>query len=200
MIKTIIFDWGGVLIDNPAPRITTYCADYLNVAEQQLKKIQQHLEQEFQKGLLPEDIYWEKICAHLQVPQPATPSLWKDAVRAAYVENKKVFTLVSTLKKNGYTIGFLSNTEPPAMQFFYEQHYEVFDVTVFSCAEGIRKPDKRIYQITLERLATQPDETVFIDNRPDNTEGAKNIGMHTIVFKNAEQLKNELLAFRVKID
>jgi len=95
---------------------------------------------------------WKKICSGLGNQKPTIPSLWETAFRQAYREKKEIFTLAATLKKNGNRIGFLSNTEIPAMKFFYEQKYPMFDVTVFSCTEGTRKPEERIYQILLQRL------------------------------------------------
>ena len=103
-----------------------------------------------------------------------------------------MFSLGSFLKDKGYKTGGLSNTESPAVEYFREQEYTIFDVTVFSCMEGTRKPEGMIYQIALERLALQPEETVFIDDRDDFVLGAQNVGMNAIIFKNQEQVLEEL--------
>ena len=75
----------------------------------------------------------------------------------------------------------------------------MFDVTVFSCAEGTRKPEKEIYQILLTRLRVKPHETVFVDDRSDFVRGAENVGIHGILFQDINQLRSELNSLSVKI-
>lgn len=79
------------------------------------------------------------------------------------------------------------------MNFFNEQGYKVFDVTIFSCVVGIRKPERGIYQIALNGLSMQPKEAIFIDDKEENVKGAGEIGINTILFKSPEELKKELV-------
>lgn len=81
------------------------------------------------------------------------------------------------------------------LDFFHEKKYGFFDVTVFSCMEGLIKPDRKIYEITLKRLGVKPKEAVFIDDKEENVNSAKNIGINTILFKDLEQFKKELFSF-----
>jgi putative hydrolase of the HAD superfamily len=64
---------------------------------------------------------------------------------------------------------------------------EIFDVVVDSAFVGSRKPEPRIYEITLERLGTSPQATVFIDDIEVNCEGAQQLGMHAIRFRSTDQ-------------
>ena len=111
-----------------------------------------------------------------------------------------MFTLASCLQKNGYKTALLSNAEIPAMQYFYQQRYDMFDVLIFSCAEGIRKPERKIYELALEKLRNKPNQTVFIDDRPNCINGAKVVGLNTILFKSVDQVKTELSWLSVKVD
>ena len=192
VIKAIIFDWGGVLIQNPSQGLIAYCTNVLGITEKKFIKEYRTYHQEFEKGILSEDHLWEKICSSLHIEKPLIPSLWGSAFRAVYREQNEMFALASDLKKKGYKIGFLSNTEKPAMQFFFEQHYDMFDITVFSCAEGTRKPEQKIYQRILEQLHVQPEDAVFIDDNQEYIAGAKKIGIHTILFTGYYQVKKEL--------
>ena len=199
-IRAVVFDWGGVLIDHPAPVLFTYCANYFGVPRETFVAASRTLADRFQKGLLSEDEFWEIVCSDLGVDHPTIPSLWEAAFQAAYVEKPEVFRLASVLKKNGYTIGLLSNTECPAMRFFQQQQYDMFDVLVFSCAEGTRKPEEHIYRIALSRLQTEPQETVFIDDAPEFIAGAASIGIKTILFKTYAQVKHDLLSYSVQVE
>ena len=60
------------------------------------------------------------------------------------------------------------------------------------------KPQRRIYEITLERLGSQAPQAVFIDDRPDYIQGAKDVGLHTVFFENATQVKTELTRLGVE--
>ncbi|HUB04404.1 MAG TPA: HAD family phosphatase [Solirubrobacteraceae bacterium] len=64
---------------------------------------------------------------------------------------------------------------------------EIFDVVVDSAFVGSRKPDPRIYEITLERLGVVPEEAVFVDDVELNCEGARELGITAIRFRSTEQ-------------
>lgn len=198
MIKAIIFDLGGVLIENPTPGMIKYFAATLDVREEVFYDLDTFPLPEFQKGVISEDKFWEKFRARLKMRNPGARSLWHEAFRREYRPREEMFSLASELKKKGYRIGLLSNTETPSMQYFNEQQSDIFDATIFSCKEGTWKPERRIYEIALERLGVQPQEAVFVDDREDFLDGANKIGMNTILFRNPGQLKNELTHFLVK--
>jgi putative hydrolase of the HAD superfamily len=197
-IKAIIFDWGGVLIDNPAPRLVSYCANELGISDEEFVKVHQKFEPDFQKGIISEDKFWEMVCSELSVSKPKVESLWGAAFRRVYSPKLEMFELIFSLRKSGYKIGFLSNTEIPAMKHFHEQSYTMFDVLIFSCVEGTRKPEKRIYELAVERLALKPKEVIFIDDRQEYINGARATGINTILFKNSFQIKEELFSVLIE--
>jgi len=199
-IKAIIFDWGGVLCEETALGLISYFSKALTVAPEALVGAFRPFLAAFQKGEISEDDLWEGMCAALGIERLHNPSLWGDALRAIYVPKKEMFVLASRLKEKGYTVGLLSNAEMAAMDFFYEQGYAMFDAAVFSCAEGMRKPEQRIYEIALERLGVKPHEAVFIDDRVDFIAGAKKLGIHTILFKDPEQVRQDLASFAISLE
>lgn len=192
MIKSIIFDWGGVLIEQPTKKLIPIFADYFSVPEEEFEKTYLKHKDVFQKGIISEEQYWTNLCDDLNIDKSVQSSLWKMTFKQVYEEKSKVFELANLLKKKHFKIGFLSNTEPPSRDFFFKQDYKLFDQVVFSCEEGIRKPDRIIYEIILKKLETLPGESIFIDDKKENIIGAKNVGMHAIQFKNPYDLKNRL--------
>ncbi len=199
-IEAVIFDWGGVLIEDPAPGLMQYCADALGVSVEQYVAAHQKFQDDFQKGLVAEDVFWTRICGELQRPLPDVESLWGDAFRAVYVEQVEMFDLARSFKSRGVKTGFLSNTEAPAMQYFHTLGYDMFDRTVFSCAEGIRKPEKRIYELTVERLKTTASRAVFIDDSPQYIDGARQAGLNTILFQSITEAKQQLKELGLEVD
>jgi len=198
-IKAVIFDWGGVLIDDPEPGLMQYCADALGVLKEPYIKAHKKFWAEFQTGSITEDVFWGRVCGELGAATPKG-SLWGCAFAAIYRPREEMFALAASIKKNGYKTALLSNAEAATMEYFHRQGYDMFDVLIFSCAEGTKKPEREIYELTLERLGIKANESVFIDDRQRCIEGAKAVGLNTILFGSAEQVKKELSRLRVKID
>jgi HAD superfamily hydrolase (TIGR01509 family) len=63
-----------------------------------------------------------------------------------------------------------------------------FDVVVASCEAGVMKPERRIYEICLERLGTPAAATLFVDDREDNLRGAREVGIRTLHFTGDESV------------
>jgi putative hydrolase of the HAD superfamily len=199
-IVSVIFDWGGVLADDPRPGLMQYCAKALGVSKKRYISTHDKFGGDFQKGLISEEAFWTKVCEDLSRPEPNHPSLWGEAFRAVYSPRADVFAIAAKLHDQGYKIALLSNTEVPAMEFFYERGYDSFNVLVFSCTEGTAKPESRIYQVTLDKLGVPAAQAVFIDDRPAFIEGAQQVGLNTILFKNVDQVKTELVRLGVVVD
>jgi epoxide hydrolase-like predicted phosphatase len=197
-IESVIFDWGGVLIDDPRTGLLRCCADAFGMAQEQYTPVHDSCLDEFHKGLIDEATFWREVARKLDKPIPKVPSLWSKAFRSAYVPKPEMFSLASSLHDKGYKTALLSNTELPAVEFFHELGYDMFDVLVFSCEEGMMKSDRRIYNLTLERLGSRAEYSVFIDDRPDYIQGAKNVGMNTILFESVAQVKEELTRMGVE--
>ena len=69
-----------------------------------------------------------------------------------------------------------------------------FDAFFSSCFLGVKKPEEGIYRRALEISQRAPEECVFIDDRPMNVECAGHLGMHTILFRDAKQMEQDLRA------
>jgi HAD superfamily hydrolase (TIGR01509 family) len=197
-IKSVIFDWGGVLIDDPRPGLLRFCAEAFGVSQDRYTPVHDMFLEKFHIGAISEQEFWLGVSAELGRPVPEIRSFWYEAFRAAYVPKPEVFSLASSLHEKGYKTALLSNTELPAVRFFHEQNYNMFDLLVFSCVERIAKPEREIYEITLNRLGSEAQQTVFIDDRADYVQGAKEAGLHAILFESVDQLRNELAKLEVE--
>jgi len=198
-IKAVIFDWGGVLIDDPGPGLMEYCANRLNVIVDKFINSFDKFMDEFQTNSVSEGNFWELMCKDLNVEKPSQASLWKQAFISVYTPKDEMFALVDSLRAKGYKTAILSNTEIPALDFFIEQRYNCFDVQVFSCKEGKRKPDKEIYEITVQKLNCSPEQAIFIDDKPPMVEGAKKANLNAIHFQSIAQVKNELIEYGLEV-
>ena len=199
MIQAVLFDWGGVLIDNPAPGLMDYCARVLGVPVEDYVRVHNAHGEAFQKGAIPEEVFWQRVCGDLNRPPPQQASLWGDAFRAVYRPRAEVFALARRLHEGGIRTSLLSNTEVPAMEFFLQLGYDMFDALTFSCAEGVFKPQREIYEVAAGKVRTPPARCALIDDRLDFIEGARDAGMKGIVYESLEQAKKELAGLGVPV-
>lgn len=69
---------------------------------------------------------------------------------------------------------------------------ELFEGIVVSGREFMKKPDLRIYHLTLNRYNIEAETAVFIDDSQRNIDAAKQLNIHGIHFKSPEQLRKDL--------
>lgn len=68
----------------------------------------------------------------------------------------------------------------------------LFDEIVISSEVGVAKPDKQIFEHAIKSLEVAMNESVFVDDNPNYTQVAGNLGMKTILYTDFEGFKKEL--------
>ncbi len=193
MIRSVIYDWGGVICVNPAEAFVNVCSEALGTTPELLRPLLEHHLDAFQKGSISEEAVWTSVCSKLSLTNydPAQP-LWHPAFKGFYRPQQEVIDSAIALKSEGFSIGFLTNTEKPAMEFNFTLGYDFFDARVYSCAEGIIKPGPDIYLLMAERLGVLPHECIMVDDKEENIRGAEAVGMQGIVFTSFNEYEIEL--------
>jgi len=113
------------------------------------------------------------------------------------VPNQDSLRLVAELAKEGkHFLGTLNNESTDLNLYRIEkfQLYKYFTVFLSSCFLGVKKPDKLIYERALQITHSKPEETIFIDDREANLVPPRELGMTTIQFKSADQVRRDLQA------
>lgn len=111
--------------------------------------------------------------------------------------SKKNTELVKRLKAAGIGVYYLSNTNEHAFEFMTST-YEVFsylDGGIASYRDGVIKPSADIFELFLLRYGKKAEECVFVDDMPQNVDGARGVGLHGIVLKNIDDLEDELCKY-----
>jgi putative hydrolase of the HAD superfamily len=103
--------------------------------------------------------------------------------------NERLIDYMRELGQRGYRLAICTNNvrEWEARWRAMLPVDEIFDVVVDSAFVGARKPERRIYEITLERLGTSPEATLFIDDVDVNCQAARELGMPAIQFRSTDQ-------------
>jgi putative hydrolase of the HAD superfamily len=91
-------------------------------------------------------------------------------------------------------LGALNNEarEPNDYRFSKFGLRDCFEFAFSSCYVGLRKPEPAIYKRALDILGKPADRVLFVDDRAENAAGAAAVGMKTIRFEGAAQLRREL--------
>ena len=102
--------------------------------------------------------------------------------------------IIKELKEGKYQLILLSDHAREWMKYIEENNkdLEIFDKKIFSYDIGAVKSDKQTFKIVLEQAGIVADETLFIDDYEKNAKNAEAVGIHGIVFENAEQLRKIL--------
>jgi len=196
-IKTVFFDIGGVvLVDFVEQKIMDLAEKYQKDPSDLLKAKSRHRPLA-DLGKISDPAFWKNILADNKVK--AVEDDW--AIDSYMQPIDAVFEIINSLKRNGYGIAVLSN-DSREMSAARRQKYgfdSLFDDVIISCEHGVVKPGPEIYRIALKRMHCLPGDCVFIDDRQENLDTAADIGMHTILFQNADQLKNEMSGLGVNL-
>lgn len=110
------------------------------------------------------------------------------AVREFFTKDASAVEVISELDGAGYKLGIVSNTVMPGATIddFLEREglLSYFPVRVYSSEVGFMKPNRRIFQLAVDRLDIAPEKTFFVGDRLDNdVRGAARLGMKTILIQ-----------------
>jgi putative hydrolase of the HAD superfamily len=112
--------------------------------------------------------------------------------------DERVLSWVRDLRSAGLRTSILSNLPRTLGERLRGEagFLEHFDQVTFSCELGFIKPEAPIYQYAIEGLGVAPGEALFLDDRPDNVEGARAVGIHAEVFNSWEEfLRRDCLRY-----
>ncbi len=195
MINTIIFDLGAVLIDwNPHHLYRKLITD-----DEQRQHFLDNIctsdwneEQDAGRSLKEgTELLVAKHPEHEENIR-AFYSRWDEMLAGPIQGTVDVF---KAIKESGkYKIYALSNWSAETFEIA-QQKFEFlnwFDGLVVSGLEKIRKPDPAFYQLLLDRYQVKPDEALFIDDNYRNILAAEALGIQSIHFTSAEELKSAL--------
>ncbi len=189
--RAVIFDFGGVFIDSPFDAL-------VNAAEQRGLDPEHLLHVVFGPYDQDTDHPWHRL-ERGEISVTAA----RDEIVAASVADGgpeiDPFTLLAELsgseirhelveycrelRRSGLATGLLTNNAKEFETFWRPllPLDELFDDVVDSSAVGLRKPDARIYELSLSRLGVSASEAVFIDDAAGNVAGARAVGMQAVL-------------------
>ena len=204
-ITTVISDFGGVLT---TPLIQSFAAvqDETGVPFEELGKAMTAIQEEddgrhplfeLETGRLTETDFLRRLGDTLEPVLGHRPELhrFREIYFDALHPNQPMIDLMREAKERGHRMGLLTNNvrewEPLWRTMLPVD--EIFEVVVDSGFVGMRKPDRDIYDLTLERLGgPAPEECLFIDDADVNCDTARELGMSAVHYRDDDQAIAEI--------
>jgi epoxide hydrolase-like predicted phosphatase len=205
VIRAVICDFGGVLT---SPLIQSFAAyqEESGVRFEDLGRAMQRAAERsggdyplfrLERGEITEREFLDSIEAELG------GGVKLDSLRETYFANLHpngpMIDYMRELRERGLRMAILTNNVrewEPHWRAKLPELDEIFEIVVDSAFVGMRKPDPRIYELTLERLGddlTAP-ECVFVDDTEPNCETARSLGMQAVQYRDFDQARAEVEA------
>ena len=196
MIKNVIFDLGNVLLklrwDIVLNRYSNNIDDFklletviFNSDEWQ-KLDEGTIEKtdaiNIMKSKLPERLH--KSCLNIMKD-------WQDG----FVINTEILDFIIFLRENGYNTYILSNAPLDLPDYLKKKDLDKYFVgKIISAEERLAKPNKKIYELMLDRFSLKPEECLFIDDKPGNVDAAISCKINGYVFNynNFEKFRKDI--------
>ena len=193
-IKNIVFDLGNVLVDVDYHLFTEAMAWDHDVF---MTFYDSNFFREFETGKRSETEYFIELNKYIPLNEGAEQQ-YRENIHKAFPLRPKTWALVHWLKKR-YNIILFSNTN----SLDYNGIDKAIDLkrvirsSFVSHAQGLLKPDPLSYLRLVELFNIDPSETLFVDDRQENTDGAKKAGWHAEVIESEEGLFEVLKKYHI---
>lgn len=184
MTKAIIFDFYGVICYEVGSNWYK-----TRPPKELVPELKEKYDSPSDIGAVSEEDFFDGIAASVGLTGKEVRTEW---IEASVVDGD----LINYIKhlKIKYKIAICSNTAPNIFREILQTNAigDLFDVVVSSSEVKMVKPNPDIYIHTLKELGVEPGESVFVDDRETNLEGARAVGIKPLLYKDLEQFKVDL--------
>ena len=191
-IGVLFWDIGGVLLSNAWDHgERNHAAEHFHLDKEAFESRHQEMVKPFEEGKLSLDDYLG--CTVFYELRSFSREEFKRFLFSLSKPKLDALEFAHRLATK-YLMGTINN-ESRELNAFRIAEFELsktFDLFVSSCFVGIRKPDEQIYRLALDLIQRAPDECCFMDDRQVNIQAAANVGLHTVLVKDTQQLRQEL--------
>lgn len=196
MIKNIIFDLGGVIFDyNPKKYVKKfgYNEEITNFLTKEIffgpewLKLASKATGTFKE--IKEDMKERLPNYSMQIDELESGN-WKSSLTIRKEEEK----FFKEIKNKGFNVFILSDLSKECYDYdiTLTDIFQIADGATYSFEVGSNKPNINNFNTLLNKYNLIPNETIFIDDNPNNVKTANELGIHGILFTNLEQCKKEV--------
>lgn len=189
-ITTVFFDVGGVILTNGWDRHSrATVAERFGLDSDDFRDRHDSVADAFETGRMSFDDYVEHTVFHER--RSFTVAEFASAMRAESRPLPGMRDLLGDVAATPLLMATLNNESAELNRFRITEFglTRYFSVFLSSSFLGVKKPDPAMYAMALDITMREPDECLFVDDRPLNVECAQAAGMHTILHTDAVALR-----------
>jgi len=191
-IDTVIFDFGYVLSLPPQPSDYQRLAELAGIDGEPFEKIYWDNRADYDRGTIDGPAYWRHIAkaAGGELTLAQIDGLIAGDIAIWMRANPVMMEWVQALKRSGLKIAVLSNMPIEISRHMrqFAPWFGDFDYVSFSAEVQLAKPDAAIYLACLDALHSRPEESLFIDDRAENVDAARALGIYALQFASVADL------------
>ncbi|MGA2571353.1 MAG: HAD family phosphatase [Terracidiphilus sp.] len=200
-LRAVAFDYGRVLTGPPDPVARAALLRITGLPVGQFDRLYWADRPAYDEGKFTGLEFWRRFnaAAGLSLPPAVIEELNSWDARMWATCDPVMLDWQLDLKQRGLLTAIVSNMGDSVLERV-EREFDWlprFDVLVWSYKIHSAKPDPAIYLRALSELGTRPDETFFLDDKPENVEAAAALGMKALVFSTVENLCADLTALKL---
>jgi putative hydrolase of the HAD superfamily len=200
-INTVIFDFGYVLSLPPQPSDYQRLAALAGIDGTPFEEIYWRRRADYDRGAISGPTYWRRIAeaAGKELTPAQIDNLIANDIALWLRANPVMMEWVRELKRGGLKIAVLSNMpiEISRSMRQFAPWFRDFDHVCFSAEVQLAKPDAAIFHACLEVVHSRPEECLFIDDRAENVEAARALGMYALKFVSVHELAADVQRFNL---
>ncbi len=195
-LRAVIFDYGLVLSGPPEPAARERLLEISGLSPEIFDAHYWKYRLDYDRGTLNGHTYWPTIARDTGVslsPEQIEALIEQDVLLWATVD-PVMLAWVDRVRASGMKIAILSNMGEDLLAYMRDNFrwLDRFHHLTWSCELNLIKPMAAIYEHTLEQLKVQPNEALFLDDRIENVEGARAVGIHSLLFRGVQSLHADL--------
>lgn len=194
MIENVIFDVGKVLVEFDWETVMERLGfDEDTVREVAKATVQSKTWDKADGGFMSPDEFLTEFISNAPDYEKEIRLFWEHQAETIW-KYDYVEEWFAALRAAGKKIYILSNFPE---KLYHDAQKELSfakeaDGAIFSWMEKLTKPDTAIYELILSRYGLVPEQSIFIDDRQVNLDGAAKVGIHTLLFTGYEETRGKL--------
>ena len=184
-IRTLLFDWGGVMMRTLDDSYRREWERRLNLPYGGVDRavFESDVWREAQLGRCDVETMWQSIGASLELNPELTARFRRDFWAGDRL-NQDLLDAIARWRKAGLEIALLSNFNVELEAILDTMKVRnTFSPVIVSASEGLTKPAARLYWRAIDRLQTNPGQVLFVDDTMENVTGARCVGLAALRFQ-----------------
>ncbi len=202
MIKAVSFDLDEVYFKNGKSNFIFNLMN-LGVAEAEVKRVfleSDQMNNKYKTGNMSDVAFWTWAIHEWKLRDKSVDDLLELLI-SGYEINKEAVEFIRNARKVGYKALVCTNNFP-ARIYGLDKKFKFlrdFDVVVMSYEVGVTKPDKKVFEVLIEKSGVAPNEIIMTDDNVRNLDGAKALGINVILYKSFPEFILDLERWGVSV-